>query len=220
VSVGVPEQRNVAANVSIGFRARGHMPKGGYYYAVIVLEKYPHYSSEKPPQCAVSSDMEKTEYGYPHRGRTVRLTLIPVKSPANHWCSGGTYAGAIYAVPHKPPCCRHYPCYGKSALSGSCWELEGGRVACGVVALPKEEQAAREAKEKAELQAKEKAEREAKQPAEPQAREKAEREARERAEREASERAVYSYPGGLPKPIDPSTRIVARFEVKFVSPGG
>jgi hypothetical protein len=180
--------------------------------------------------------MEKTEYGYPASNRAVRLTLLPAKSNNNRWCAG-TYVGAIYAVPHKPPCSASYPCYGKDA-NGACWELEGKYV-CGIVALPKEEQTEREEKEKVEREAKERTEREAREKAEREAKEKSnpeeklkverevkeltEREARARTEHQERERAnlepggavFYSYPGGLPKPIDRSTHIVGHFKVMF-----
>src|SRR5438445_8802472 len=79
VSVKVPTHPSVQGNVAISFRPHGALPSGGYYYAVIVLERY---SLAKPgvPPCAVSSDMRKTVYGHPHPGRAVRLTLFPAMS--------------------------------------------------------------------------------------------------------------------------------------------
>jgi hypothetical protein len=110
------------------------------------------------PPCALSSDMGKTDYGYRHRGHPVRLTLLPAASAAHAWCPGGTYEGAVYSVPHKPPCSKSYPCYGKS----SC----GVVPFCGVLPYP----------------------------------------------------SPYSYPGGLPKPLDRSTRIIAHFTLRFPVP--
>jgi hypothetical protein len=161
LSVQVSPRPSSAGNVIVGFWPRGRLPSGGYYYAVIVLKEYAHHSLSAPPQCAISSDMRRTQYGYPHRGRAVSLTLTPASSTTRRWCPGGTYLGAIYAVPHKPRCGGSQPCYGRSTQSGSCWEVEG-RLLCGVVAIP-----------------------------------------------------TYSYPGGLPKPIDHSASVVGRFRVSF-----
>jgi hypothetical protein len=161
VSVNVSPRPSVGGHVSVDFRPRGQLPRGGYYYAVIVLEEYAHHSLSAPPPCAISSDMRRTQYGYPHRGRAVSLTLTPASSTTGHWCAGGAYIGAIYAVPHEPRCGGSQPCYGRSTQSGSCWQVEG-RLLCGVVAIP-----------------------------------------------------TYSYPGGLPKPIDRTARIVGHFRVSF-----
>ncbi len=81
--------------------------------------------------------MEKTDYGYPQPGRSVRLTLTPAKSVAGHWCRGGNYLGAVYAVPHAPPCNRAYPCRSEPYEPSPCFEIAPGRRACGVVARPK-----------------------------------------------------------------------------------
>ena len=88
--------------VDLSFKA-GSLPEGGYYYAVMVLEPYRHYSRQHPPPCSVSSDMQRTDYGYSEAGK-VSLALTPAKSIAGHWCLGGSYEGAIYPVPHPPPC--------------------------------------------------------------------------------------------------------------------
>jgi hypothetical protein len=145
----------------VSFQPRGELPTGGYYYAVVVLEQYRSNFQHSPPPCAISSDMARTQYGYPHRGRPVRLTLTPARSTSGHWCSGGNYIGAVYAVPHRPRCGGSQPCYGRSTQNGGCWTVEG-RVLCGVVAIP-----------------------------------------------------TYSYPGGLPKPIDRTARVVGHFRVGF-----
>lgn len=161
VSVKVSRRPSVGGNVGVSFSTRGHLPDGGYYYAVIVLEEYPAALQSAHPSCAVSSDMRRTQYGYPHRGRPVGLTLTPAPSSSNHWCPGGRYVGAIYAVPHRPWCSRSYPCYGTSTQNSSCWKIEG-RVVCGVAVVPR-----------------------------------------------------FSYPGGLPKPIDRTARVVGHFQISF-----
>lgn len=161
VSVRVSQQPSIGSTVSVAFSPRGRLPSGGYYYAVVVLKEYARQPQSAVPPCAISSDMKRTQYGYPHRGRALRLTLTPASSTTGHWCPGGTYIGALYAVPHRPRCGGSQPCYGRSTQSGSCWEVEG-RLLCGVVAIP-----------------------------------------------------TYSYPGGLPKPIDHSARVVGHFQVSF-----
>jgi hypothetical protein len=110
-TVSVHVQRKLAArqNVHITFHAR-RLPEGGYYYAVIVLKPNKKYTRTSPPPCAESSDMQRTDYGYPHPNGEVALTLTPAKSLTRHWCPGGDYLGAIYAVPHAPPCESTYPC--------------------------------------------------------------------------------------------------------------
>ncbi len=162
VTVVVAPRPSVLADVHINFRPHP-LPRGGFYYAVIVLSRYEGESQETPPPCAISSDMAKTEYGFPHGRRSMRLTLLPAASSSGRWCTG-RYTGAVYAVPHAPPCRNGYYCYGTSAQS-SCWILEEGKRVCGVVAKPG--------------------------------------------------RPPYSYPGGLPKPLDRSARIVARFAISF-----
>ncbi|HWX74041.1 MAG TPA: hypothetical protein VNZ05_01980 [Solirubrobacteraceae bacterium] len=171
----VPAHPDVRGAVAISFRPSGRLPRGGYYYAVAVLARYPGYSRAAPPPCAVSSDMRRTAYAYPRGGQYVRLTLRAASSARRRWCSGGTYDGAVYAVPHKPPCSAEYPC-GRSTALSPCWEVEGRRV-CGVVANP-----------------------------EPHPREEPPRK---------GEMPRYSYPGGLPAPIDRSARIIVRFELRF-----
>ncbi len=109
---------------------------GGYYYAVIVLKPYRHYKSASPP-CSASSDMQRTDYGYPKDGN-VALALTPATSHTGHWCPEGTYEGAVYSVPHSPPCESAYPCRSEPYEPPSpCWNVEGKRV-CGVVALPRQ----------------------------------------------------------------------------------
>ena len=65
----------------------------------------------------------------------MRLTILQAASSSGRWCAG-SYTGAVYAVPHAPPCRSGYYCYGTSAQSGPCWILEEGRRVCGVVAKP------------------------------------------------------------------------------------
>jgi hypothetical protein len=157
VSVHVPQSPSVTQRVSIDFRPRAHLARGGYYYAVAVLVHYPRpLQAPYTPRCALSSDMGVTQYGFPRNGRALRLTLLAAPSAENTWCPGGRYLGAVYAVPHKPSCSSAYPCYGR----GSCSPQVSF---CGVVAKP----------------------------------------------------GYYSYPRGLPKPVDRSTRIVGRFTLEF-----
>jgi hypothetical protein len=206
VSVHVAPHLNIHANPRIEFRPHGKLLAGGYYYAIVVLQHYSGAPQKTPPSCAVSSNMERTDYGYVHRGRPVSLTLLPAQSSTRHWCAGGTYTGAVYAVPHKPPCGYYYPCTGKSAEVSLCEKFETPPpCVAGVVAIPPT-QAEREEKERAQREAKEQAERETKG--------QAEREARERTLREAIN-PLYSYPGGLPTPHDHSTRVVGHFVLQF-----
>ncbi len=163
VAVDVPANQSVSGDARISFRPHP-LPHGGFYYAVIVLSRYEGESQETPPPCAISSDMAKTEYGFPHGRRRMRLTILQAASSSGRWCRG-RYTGAVYAVPHAPPCRNGYYCYGTSALSGPCWIVEDGTRVCGLVAEPV--------------------------------------------------KPGYSYPGGLPKPLDGSARIVARFAISF-----
>src|SRR5437764_962003 len=101
VAVHVQSHPAIRSSVRVSFRARA-LPHGGYYYAVIVLGPYRRYSRSSPPRCSTSSNMQRTDYGYPHAG-LVALALTPAKSATGHWCRGGSYAGAVYAVPHAPP---------------------------------------------------------------------------------------------------------------------
>jgi hypothetical protein len=95
--------------VQLGFAAPG-LPNGGYYYAVLALRPYRHFTRTVTPACSASSDMQRTDYGYPQPDGQVALTLGPSKSDTGHWCRGGSYDGAVYAVPHTPPCENRYPC--------------------------------------------------------------------------------------------------------------
>jgi hypothetical protein len=162
VAVRVPANPSITQKVTIAFPAKGHLAHGGYYYAVAVLVGYPR-PAEGPhtPRCAISSDMRVTQYGFPRRGHDVRLTLIAAASAERAWCAGGKYEGAVYAVPHKPPCSSAHPCYGRGAGYSPCWKV-GEHVVCGVVI-----------------------------------------------------QRPYSYPGGLPRPIDRSTSIVGHFTLRF-----
>ena len=138
VSIHVQHQPSVSGNVHITFRAGGVLPEGGYYYAVIVLARYRHYTRSSPPPCATSSNMQRTDYGYPRANGEVALALTPTASKTRHWCRGGTYSGAIYAVPHAPPCEGKYPCRSEPYEPPSpCWSV-GGHIVCGVVALPRQ----------------------------------------------------------------------------------
>lgn len=138
VSVHVQQKPSIAGNVHISFRPTDRLPAGGYYYAVIVLRPYKHYTRTSPPPCSTSSDMLKTDYGYPHPEQPVKLALTPAKSVIGHWCPGGTYNGAVYAVPQAPTCESTYPCRSEPYKPPSpCWELESGRKVCGKVAQRK-----------------------------------------------------------------------------------
>ena len=138
VAVQVQRKLNVLENVHLSLRSTISLPQGGYYYAVIVLKRYKHYTEKAPPPCATSSDMQRTDYGYPHPGIPVMLALTPARSATGHWCRGGSYIGGIYSVPHAPPCNSTYPCRSEPyEPSSPCFELEGRHLACGVVAQPK-----------------------------------------------------------------------------------
>jgi hypothetical protein len=137
--------------VTIAFAPPRGLPRGGYYYAAAV--RGPSFSGGA---CAVSSDIARTPYGYPHKGHPVTLTLHPAPSTAEEWCGSAIYSAAVYAVPHPPRCNARTPC-----VAGSGYECAGTSAhrACG------------------ELQPE---------------------------------------PGGrLPKPIDRTARIVARFALRF-----
>jgi hypothetical protein len=82
--------------------------------------------------------MERADYGYPRSDGTVRLALTAARSRSGGWCHGGSYAGAVYAVPHAPPCEGRYPCRSEPYEPPSpCWEVGEHRVVCGVVAIPR-----------------------------------------------------------------------------------
>jgi hypothetical protein len=110
VSVHLPPKLVIRHNVRVTFRAR-QLPEGGYYYGVIVLEPYKKYTRSSPPPCSTSSNMQRTDYGHPQSNGKVALALTPASSSRGHWCPGGSYIGAIYAVPHAPPCDSTYPCH-------------------------------------------------------------------------------------------------------------
>jgi hypothetical protein len=135
VSVHVQRRLSVRQNVHIKFRA-STLPEGGYYYAVIVLKPYKKYTRKSPPPCSTSSDMQRTDYGYPQSKGDVGLVLTPAKSPTGHWCGGGTYEGGVYAVPHAPPCESTYPCRSEP-YKEPCAGVAPGCV-LGVVARPRE----------------------------------------------------------------------------------
>jgi len=136
VSVHVQRKLAIRQSVRLTFRAR-RLAGGGYYYAVMVLKPYGRYTRTSPPPCSTSSDMQRTDYGYPRADGEVRLALTPAKSSTGRWCPGGAYTGAIYAVPHAPPCEGTYPCRSEPYVPPSpCWVIQGHRV-CGVVALPR-----------------------------------------------------------------------------------
>jgi hypothetical protein len=135
VSVHVQRKLAVRQNVHVTFRGR-QLTEGGYYYAVIVLKPYKKYTRTSPPPCSTSSNMQRTDYGYPQLDGQVRLALTPAKSATGHWCRGGVYAGAIYAVPHAPPCESTYPCPSEP-YKEPCAGVRPGCV-LGVVARPRQ----------------------------------------------------------------------------------
>src|ERR1022692_2913677 len=135
VSVQVQRKPTVRKSVHISFHART-LRGGGYYYAVIVSKPYKRYTRTSPPPCATSSDMQRTDYGFPSPSRAVALALTPAKSPTEHWCPGDEYVGAIYAVPHPPPCESAYPCRAEP-YKEPCVGVKPGCV-LGVVARPEE----------------------------------------------------------------------------------
>jgi hypothetical protein len=134
--VHVQRKLAVRQNVHITFRGQ-KLPGGGYYYAVIVLRHYKSYTRPSPPPCSTSSNMSRTNYGYPQPSGVVALTLTPAKSATRHWCRGGSYEGAVYAVPHAPPCESAYPCDSEPYKLSPCWNVEGRRV-CGVASRPRQ----------------------------------------------------------------------------------
>lgn len=135
VSVHVQQKPRIAGNVHVSFHAR-RLPEAGYYYAVMVLKPYKKYTRTSPPPCSTSSDMQRTDYGYPQPNGEVALALTPAKSLTGHWCPGGDYLGAIYAVPHAPSCESSYPCRSEP-YKEPCTGIRPGCVE-GVVARPRE----------------------------------------------------------------------------------
>jgi hypothetical protein len=125
----------VRQNVHIRFPAP-RLPDGGYYYAVIVLKPYRHYTRTSPPPCSTSSNMLATDYGYPQPDGVVALALTPARSRTGHWCPGGSYEGAVYAVPQAPPCKSTYPCRSEP-YKEQCAGIAPGCV-LGVVARPEQ----------------------------------------------------------------------------------
>lgn len=136
VSVHVHVQHTLAIrhSVHVTFQAR-QLPEGGYYYGVIVLKPYKKYTRTSPPRCSTSSNMQRTDYGYPQANGQVALALTPAKSSTEHWCPSGSYEGAIYAVPHAPPCESAYPCKSEPDEKGPCEGIAPGCVH-GIVAWP------------------------------------------------------------------------------------
>lgn len=109
LSVHVQHRLSEYQNVHLAFQGR-RLPEDGYYYGVIVMKPYKKFTRTSPPPCSTSSNMQATDYGYPQANGKVALALTPAKSRTGHWCPSGSYEGAIYAVPHAPPCESTYPC--------------------------------------------------------------------------------------------------------------
>lgn len=137
LAVRVQPRLDAAGSVHVSFHPADHLPPGGYYYAVIVLKPYRHFTRAAPPRCATSSNMEKTDYGFPQPAHALGLALTRTASAQHRWCPGGTYIGAIYAVRSAPPCNGTHPCRSESYEASPCFELEGGRRVCGVVVRPR-----------------------------------------------------------------------------------
>ncbi|HWX74530.1 MAG TPA: hypothetical protein VNZ05_04435 [Solirubrobacteraceae bacterium] len=135
LSVHVQRKLAIQRNLHVSFHAR-RLPEHGYYYAVIVLKPYKTYTHFSPPPCSTSSNMQATNYGYPTPRGEVVLTLTPAKSLTRRWCRGGVYEGAIYAVPHAPPCESTYPCRSEP-YKEPCAGIGPGCVP-GVVARPRQ----------------------------------------------------------------------------------
>jgi hypothetical protein len=135
-AIGVRVQRTIAVGHNVHLRLSApKLSGGGYYYAVVVLKPYRRYTRTSPPPCSTSSDMQRTDYGFPQDG-VVTLALTPARSRTWHWCRGGSYEGAIYAVPHPPPCDRSYPCRSEP-YKEPCAGVRPGCV-LGVVARPQQ----------------------------------------------------------------------------------
>ncbi len=134
-TVHVQQKLAARQNVHLTFQAR-QLPEGGYYYGVIVLKPYKKYTRTSPPPCSTSSNMQRTDYGYPQANGQVALALTPARSSTGHWCPSGSYEGAIYAVPHAPPCESAYPCHSEP-YKERCAGIGPGCVQ-GIVARPKE----------------------------------------------------------------------------------
>ena len=132
-SVHVQHKLAFRQNIHLTFQAK-RLPEGGYYYGVIVLKPYKKYTRTSPPPCSTSSNMQRTDYGYPQPTGRVALALTPTKSSTGHWCPGGSYEGAIYAVPHAPPCESAYPCHSEP-YKEPCAGIAPGCIP-GVVARP------------------------------------------------------------------------------------
>jgi hypothetical protein len=62
----VQRKLSIRESVRVSFTPNSAYPSLGYYYAVVVLKPYRHYTRKKPPPCSASSDMQSTRYGYAH----------------------------------------------------------------------------------------------------------------------------------------------------------
>jgi hypothetical protein len=134
VAVHVHKPQGLTGDIGVRFSPIAALPARGYYYAVVVLRPYRHFTRAAPPPCAVASDMQKTAYGYARPGQVVSLVLTRTRSRRHAWCPGGDYVGAIYAVPNPPPCESKYPCASEYSEASPCWETVPGHKVCGVVA--------------------------------------------------------------------------------------
>lgn len=121
VPVKILRPLSLSRDLPISFQP-GERVRGDFYYAVLVIQRDPHWSRDEPLRCSAASDLEDTEYAYSRRGRPIRLTLLRETPPENDWCPGATYEGAVYAAPHEPPCNRVHPCSSQTSEAG-CWEI-------------------------------------------------------------------------------------------------
>lgn len=137
VAVHVHRPQSLTGDIGVRFSPIAALPAGGYYYAVVVLKTYRHFTRAAPPPCAVASDMQKTAYGYARPGQVLSLVLTRARSARRAWCPDGDYIGAIYAVPNPPPCESKYPCASEYSELSPCWETSPGHKVCGVVARPR-----------------------------------------------------------------------------------
>lgn len=135
LTLHVQHRLETSRGVRLSFTAPA-LPEGGYYYAVLVLRPYRHFTRAAPPPCSTSSDMQRTDYGWPDASGTVVLRVTPARSHTGHWCPGGVYGGGVYAVPHAPPCNAEYPC-SSEPYKQPCAGVGPGCV-LGVIALPRE----------------------------------------------------------------------------------
>src|SRR5258708_39617793 len=89
LTVRVQSKPTVGSSVGINMSA-SPLPDGGYYYGVVVLRPYRGYTRTVQPACSSSSDMQRTDYGYPQPRGLVTIAITPPNSETHHRCHGGT----------------------------------------------------------------------------------------------------------------------------------